>query len=222
MKKTSIVLSFSILFLTLTTINPSKFKLDIKYFQAKEIEVSNTNIIKRENIINYIESNYDRINLLTIDEKMLSKLYQKYEIIDFIEIKKIYPKKINLKIKEKKIIAILSDQKKFYYITEDGESIKYFENSKLKNLPNIVGGTANFIELYRVLKKNQFPINQIKSFYFFNIGRWDIILKNDITIKLPQKKYDESIKNYIELYKNKKFEKYLIFDYRIKDQIILK
>ena len=222
MKKTSIVLSFSILFLTLTTINPSKFKLDIKYFQAKEIEVSNTNIIKRENIINYIESNYDRINLLTIDEKMLSKLYQKYEIIDFIEIKKIYPKKINLKIKEKKIIAILSDQKKFYYITEDGESIKYFENSKLKNLPNIVGETANFIELYRVLKKNQFPINQIKSFYFFNIGRWDIILKNDITIKLPQKKYDESIKNYIELYKNKKFEKYLIFDYRIKDQIILK
>ena len=69
--------------------------------------------------------------------------------------------------------------------------------------------------------KNKFPISKIKSFYYFDIGRWDILLENNVVIKLPVKKFTISLKNFINLKKEIDFEKYSIFDYRIKDQLIL-
>ena len=61
----------------------------------------------------------------------------------------------------------------------------------------------------------------MKSFYYFDIGRWDIVLKNGKTIKLPVNNFVESIENFIEIEKKINFESYSIFDYRIKDQLIL-
>ncbi len=71
------------------------------------------------------------------------------------------------------------------------------------------------------LNKIDFPLYSIKSFLSFEVGRWDIILKNDIIIKLPEINYLESLKNYIEIGNKEDFNKYKIFDYRINNQIIL-
>ena len=73
-----------------------------------------------------------------------------------------------------------------------------------------------------MLNKNNFPISDIKSFYYFDIGRWDIIMKDQKIIKLPTKNFNESVKNFLRLESEINFEKYKIFDYRIKDQLILK
>ena len=66
-----------------------------------------------------------------------------------------------------------------------------------------------------------FPISKIKSFYYFEIGRWDIILENDKIIKLPVKNFITSLDNFMKLYQKINYEKYSVFDYRIKDQLIL-
>ena len=76
--------------------------------------------------------------------------------------------------------------------------------------------------ILEVLKERNFPITDIKSFYHFDIGRWDILLKNNKVIKLPVKNYIESLKNFIKLQKTNDFEKFKIFDYRINNQLILK
>ena len=78
-----------------------------------------------------------------------------------------------------------------------------------------------FLEVYSVLTKINFPISKIKSFYYFDIGRWDILLENNVIIKLPVKNFDNSLKNFMDLNKKIDFEKYSIFDYRIKNQLIL-
>ena len=50
----------------------------------------------------------------------------------------------------------------------------------------------------------------------------DIIKDSDPNIeKLPIKDFISSLKNYMELHKKINFEKYSVFDYRIKDQLIL-
>ena len=64
-------------------------------------------------------------------------------------------------------------------------------------------------------------ISEVKSFYYFDIGRWDIILKDGKTIKLPPKNFETSIENFSEINNNENFNKYKIFDYRINDQLIL-
>ena len=47
------------------------------------------------------------------------------------------------------------------------------------------------------------------------------MLKNNRIIKLPVNNFIESLKNFKEIEKKINFEKYTIFDYRIKNQLIL-
>jgi len=61
----------------------------------------------------------------------------------------------------------------------------------------------------------------IKSFYLFESGRWDLIMDDDKVIKLPIKDYLFSLKNFMSSKTNSNFNNYKIFDYRIKDQLIL-
>ena len=122
---------------------------------------------------------------------------------------------------EKEVVAIINNKRNKFYLTKNGEKIKYFNNKKLKNLPNIFGKQKNFLDLYITLNQLNFPNSEIKSFYYFEIGRWDIVLKNNIIIKLPEKNFKSSLKNYLELKEKINFENYSIFDYRIKDQLIL-
>ncbi len=221
MKKFSIIISSLLLILTLTTFNPNNFDTNFNLFKIKKIEIKNLNILDQEKIKNLFLGELYNTNLLIIDKKKIDKILNENDILDYIELKKVYPSRVQIIVHEREIIAILNRKKNKFYLARDGKEIKYFYNQKLKNLPNIFGEQKNFLELYSVLININFPISGIKSFFFFEIGRWDIILKNNRIIKLPVKNFVESLKNYLDLDKKINFEKYSIFDYRIKDQLIL-
>ena len=87
-------------------------------------------------------------------------------------------------------IAIINHKQNKFYMTENGEEVLYFQSPMLKELPNIFE-TKNFLDLYITLKDIGFPTQKIKSFYYFEIGRWDIILKNNKVIKLPIKDFSK-------------------------------
>jgi len=76
--------------------------------------------------------------------------------------------------------------------------------------------------LYKTLEEIKFPIQKIKKYLFFKIGRWDIILQDKKVIKLPQNDYKSSLRNFLNIMINYDMEEKMIFDYRIKDQLILK
>ena len=80
----------------------------------------------------------------------------------------------------------------------------------------------NFKIFYINLKKTNFPIKIINFFYLFDSNRWDLIIKDNRTIKLPTKNYTESLKNFLDIKDYNNLEKYKIFDYRINNQLILK
>ena len=67
-----------------------------------------------------------------------------------------------------------------------------------------------------------FPINEIKNFYLFESKRWDLVTIKNQTIKLPINNYDQSLLNYLNLKDQANFLKFKTFDYRIKEQLILK
>ena len=67
----------------------------------------------------------------------------------------------------------------------------------------------------------KFPLKEIKAFYFFEIGRWDIALKNKKIIKLPAQNFQKSIQNFVKYMDKIDFDNYTIFDYRINNQLIL-
>lgn len=143
-------------------------------------------------------------------------------MIESFKIKKIYPDTVKIEIFEKIPIAILHDKRKKYFYTNKDEIINFVYINEYKDLPIVIGDKESFQIFIRNLKKIDFPINSIRSFYYYKIKRWDIITNKNQTIKLPTKNYNKSLKNFMNIIKNESFSKYKVFDYRINEQLILK
>ena len=221
MRKFSIFFSSLLLLITLTTFNPNNLDTSFQLFKIEKIEIKNLKILDKKKIRNSFYNEFLGTNLLIIDEGKIDKISNDNDLIDYIEFKKVYPSKIQIIIHEKETIAIINNKRTKFYLIKNGEEIKFFKNKILEKLPNIFGEQKNFLKIYDALQQVGFPISEIRSFYYFDIGRWDIILKSNKIIKLPVENFLVSLKNYIELNQNSNFEKYFIFDYRIEDQLIL-
>ena len=221
MRKFLIFFSSLLLLITLTTFNPNNIDTSFQLFKIENIEIKNLKILDKKKIRNSFYNELIGANLLIIDERKIKKISHDNDLIDYIEFKKIYPSKIQIIIYEKETIAIINNKRNKFYLIKNGEEIKFFKNKILEELPNIFGEQKNFLKIYNALKEVGFPVSEIRSFYYFDIGRWDIILKNNKVIKLPVENFLKSLENYLELNQKSSFEKYFIFDYRIKDQLIL-
>ena len=79
----------------------------------------------------------------------------------------------------------------------------------------------DFINFYNQLENNNFPNQKIKNFYYFQIGRWDLQLLNDLIIKFPASKIKEAIQQSVELLTRKDFENYNVIDLRIHGKIVV-
>ena len=74
---------------------------------------------------------------------------------------------------------------------------------------------------YNQLKNNNFSIKEIENFYYFQIGRWDLQLSNNKTIKYPANQTLKAIQQYLKLLKRKDFRNYNILDLRIHGKIVV-
>jgi cell division protein FtsQ len=190
-------------------------------FPIKSIEIENTKVLKKQRLIFVLEYLIGK-NLLLVNQNSIKSDIMNFDFVQSFKIKKIFPSSIKIIIKEKKPVAIYIFEKNKYFISEKGDLIKYIENENYRNLPLLFGKKDYFKSFYTKLKSVTFPIYEIASFNYFEIDRWDIILKNKKTIKLPNKNYIQALDNFLDLKNKKSFEKYTIFDYRISNQLILK
>ncbi len=209
------------LLLFLTTYKSSNDKGKKSYFfKVKKIIIENTVVIdssKLKKNLEYLEGK----SLLSINSNNILNQIHNNEFISNIKIKKIYPNTLKVYIYEKKPVALQILAKEKFYLTDKNEKLQHIEVKKYSNLPIIFGNQKNFDLFLKEIQNHKFPEDQIKAFYYFDIGRWDIILKNGKTIKLPEKNYLEALTNLNDIIYNDNFKKYSIFDYRIKDQLIL-
>ena len=210
-----------VLFTFLSTYN---FKNDFnifKIFNIKKIEIENNEILNTNAIQKDLNFLYQK-NIFSLNEKKIKENIEKNDFIESFEIKKIYPSSIKIKIFEKKPIAILYDKKEKFFFTDKGDVIKYLNIKKFENLPTVFSNKDDFNFFYKQLVKINFPIDQIKSLYFFEANRWDLLTINNKTIKLPIKNYEKSLKSFLRINENDNFTKFKVFDYRINGQLILK
>jgi cell division protein FtsQ len=218
MKKS--LLGLIILFILLTTYTP-KFNFIINpNLYIQKIKIENNSVIKDHEIKKKISFLYKE-NLFFLNTEDIETNLKSETFIESFSIKKIYPNTLKLIIVEKKPIAILQNKKKKFYISDKGNLINFIYIDIYNNLPTVFGNGRDFYSLYQDLQNIKFPLKMIKSFYFFESGRWDLIMSDDKVIKLPTENYLFSLKNFMLSKNNSSFNNYKIFDYRIKDQLIL-
>ena len=215
---------FSLIFILLifSTYTPYyQNERDSFFFPIKKIEVEKNLIVdskKLKNELRYLIGN----SIFFINKDKVNLTIKKFEFIKGYKIKKVYPNKLKFIINENQPVAVYFDKNSTYFLTEDGKKITYYNISGFDNLPSVIGNNKNFVAFYQDLKSKNFNMSQIASFQHFDLGRWDVVLKNKKIIKLPSDNYIEAIENFLLLENKNNFEKYQIFDYRIKDQLILK
>lgn len=220
MSKKVLKLSLILFFLTFTSYNFSNGNNSSILFPIKNISVNDNPMINQNLIAQKLE-NVRGKSLLLLNKKDLKYLKKEFDEIKDFNVKKIYPNTLKITLIEKKPIAVLIKEKKKFIITKEGEVINFNKNFDLIKLPFVFGNHKEFSTLFKILKNLNFDTKKIAAYYYFEIGRWDLKLINDKTIKLPAKNYEISIKEYIKIQNDENFANYEIFDYRIKDQLIL-
>ena len=209
-----------ILLISLTTITSDQ-KIIFSIFALKKITIENNSLLKENDIKKSLEPIYDK-NLLKLNNKEIKKILLQNSLIDSFKIKKKYPNTLKIEIFEKKPIAILFDKKQKFYISEKIELIDYNMLNSDNNLPYVLGNKDDFKIFYDNLRKIKFPFNSVKKYILYENNRWDLETLNNKTIKLSPQNYKDNLEHYLNLINKKEFKKYNLYDYRIKNQLILK
>ena len=218
--KKRLIIGLLLLFL-FSTYNIKFNKTFFSNLQIKKITIENNKIIKDKEIKDKLSFLYET-NFFFLRTKKIEKKLGEIQFIESYQIKKIYPNNLIIKITEKKPIASIHKSKQKKYFTLRGDLIDFRTIKKFEDLPTVFGDEKNFLTFYVNMKNINFPFKEIKTFYLFESKRWDLLTLKNQLIKLPINNYNKSLLNFISLKDQANFEKYKIFDYRIKDQLILK
>jgi len=211
---------FAISLLILLTTFSYNEEISINTFKIKDIKIENNNFLKKKDLLKEFSFLYER-NLFLLNDLDIEKKVNN-SFIESLNIKKIYPNIIKIRVYEKqpRAIIIFGDSK--FFLGEKFELIKFEENLQFKNLPVVYGDNKSFKTLFNELQTIKFPTEQIKYYHYFNAKRWDLEMIDNKKVRLPSKNYLKSLQNFLEIKKDNSFNKYKIFDYRLKNQLILK
>ena len=217
-KSKKILIYFFLLFLV-GSINNINI-VNLKFLAVKDISV--TGLENEDNsIISKKIKNLKLDNIYLINKKELNTLIETNNLVEKYFIFKKYPSSLDINIDKTSVLARISKNGKIYDLGSNG---KLIENMYSNNQLPFVFGNPKVIEFFNIKKiidESQISFKEIESLYFFLSKRWDLELKNNIIIKLPNDNIKESLKLVSEFLHKNEFKDIKIIDARIKNQIIL-
>ena len=222
MKKKFFLWFFLLIFLTTYNYHGKK-KSFPNFFFIKQIEIVGVKNSNKEEL----ETRLDKIrgkNIILLSEKNFNEVIKDMNFINYLKIKKIYPKKIKVTvIEDLPIGTYLNDSGERHLLLENNKIIKDY-NYESGNLPQVYGEGAleKFSDFYSSFQKTGLDLKLVKQFNYYDINRWDLLLKDEKLIKLPPENYKESIVKFLEIYEKSAFKKFKVFDFRIKNQLIMR
>ena len=213
---------FIFIFLSTITFFENSVILDKKsFFHLDKIEIDGNKKVNYEVIIEKLNS-LKGTNLFLLNHDDIQNILNEDKLIRKFTINKHYPNKIYIKIEEVDLVATIKKNNEKYYLTDNGHLVLLAEEFNYESLPEIYGKGAekNFNDFLQLLKKNNFNLGIISSYRFFQINRWDLVINDEKTLKLPSKNLTNALILAKELLNNKDFDKYSIIDLRINNKII--
>jgi len=210
-----------ILYISLVIILGTFNNKNLKNFDLPKINMVNIEGIKFNDneylkIMNLIKLD----NLLSIQKSQIKEILNSNNLIEEYEVFKKYPTSLEIKIKKTNFLASTNINGKNYLVGSNGKFINIKDYSQ--NLPFIFGNfeTEKFLEFKNIILQTDFKYNNIKNFYYFPSGRWDIEMISGVLIKLPITGIKESLNLSIDLLEDIEFSNIKILDIRQKNQII--
>jgi len=219
-KKNKIIIYLLFLFILSTT--SAKFINDQNKLSSSISKINISGLSERKNleILDNL-NNFLHKSIFIINKDEIKKILKKQNIIQEFNIKKIYPSTLNIKIKPTKFIARVSNNGQ-YLVGDNGKLIKDQNSNEL--LPYIFGefNSHDFLLFKENIEKSIFSFSSLKTLYFFPSGRWDILIDEDILIKLPQESIVKSLNLSKKLIDNDNFKDNKFIDLRVRNHLVTK
>ena len=220
--RSKIYFYLALLIILLSVHNTKSITFVENYFKIKEFDLIGD--ADKEIILSISKSleEFYHYNIFSLNPDEVTNILENFNIINHFEVKKEYPSKIKIEFKETKILAYYIKDNKKIYIGENGKKI-----TKVKvengNIPLIVGtiNIKKFLELKKLLITKKFKWEDFTTFYSFNSNRWDLIYKDQVTIKLPIDNLDDSLNLLKKIINKQDVIIFKIIDLRLKDRVIL-
>ena len=193
---------------------------DQKLYNINDINITGLDNKNKSFLLKKIK-NLNLDNIFSINK---SDLIQEIELNSLVEkylIFKRYPSTLDIKIEKTKFLAKINKNGQIFYL---GSNRKFTKNDFLNNqLPYIFGNPdlIEFFSIKEIIDKSKISYTEIKNLYFFPSKRWDLELKNNTIIKLPNDNTNLALNLAIEFLYDNEFINNKIIDARIENQIIL-
>jgi cell division protein FtsQ len=164
--------------------------------------------------------------LLAVDPKAIQARIMELPPVHQVSIQRLWPNRLFIKVEERVPIALWQKKQILFPIDRDGVMLTYQRAENFSHLPVIVGEDAppmtqnllSAIESYPELKA------QVKAATYVSGRRWDLYLKNNMMIKLPDGDVRMGLKRLMRF-----ANEHLIFakpiavvDLRLPDRVVLK
>ncbi len=206
------ILFYLFIFLLLGTFNNQKiYSLELP--KITEIEITGLDEDSNLQLLN--ELTFLKIyNLFFLKKEEIKEILNSINIIDEYFVIKKYPSSLKIEIFETKSLAYTKKKEKILILGSNG---KFFVNEKNKlDIPFIFGNfePKNFFEFKKIIDQSKLPYSNIKKFYSFKSGRWDLEVSSGILIKLPDSEIKNALDLCFEILNDDKFKNVKIIDLR--------
>ncbi len=212
------IIIYLFIFFTLVTI--TNRNLSNNFYAIKEFNINGLNTIETRKISHDLKI-FENMNIFLFNKKNISEKIYSNKIVEKLNVFKNYPSTLNIEIKKTKFLAITKKDKSNYFIGANGNLIKVdIVNS---DLPFIFGNieTNNFLNFKEIIDNSNFKFSDIENLYYFKSDRWDVIMKNGITLKMPPNLTSEKLNLIFEMIQRNVFNDNKIIDYRQNNMIVI-
>ncbi|MDI5923619.1 cell division protein FtsQ/DivIB [Rhizobium leguminosarum] len=115
--------------------------------------------------------------------------------VESVEVRKIYPKTIEVKLKERQAYAIWQHGQELSLIEKNGSVIAPLRDNKFSALPLVVGRDAETAaaSLDDAFSKWPDVKARVKAYVWISGRRWDLHMDNGVVVKLPEEGIDHAL-----------------------------
>jgi len=213
-RKSKKILIYFFLLLVVGSINNINLN-SLKFQNINNINITGLDIKNKLILLKKIED-LNLNNIFFINKIDLTDEIESNSLIENYSIFKRYPSSIDINIEKAKFLAKINKKDQILYIGSNGKFIK--NNSSNYHLPFIFGNpeVIEFFNIKEIIDKSKISYSEIKNLYFFQSKRWDLELRDNTIIKLPNNNINLALNLAVEFLDGNK-----IIDARIENQIIL-
>ena len=218
-RKSKKVLIYFFLLLIFSSISNNSI-YNLKLNKTQNINISGLNNRDNQDLFNEIKK-INLENIFLINKSEIKRLVNSNSLIEEYEVFKKYPSTINIKLQKTNFYAKINSKGKTFLVGSNGKLT--LNKSGYSDLPYIFGkpNIKEFLKLKKIIDDSKFSYKEIKNLYFFPSKRWDLKLKNNILLRLPNNITYKTLDYLYAFLENYKGERFNIVDARIKNQIIL-